>query len=311
MEKIICLIPGCGLEMKDRVNGSHLKRKHNITIKEYKTLYPEGNLGNYKSSVFKCKVCGESVSNKTELKKKHILNHGFKSIDDYNLIHETKMCECGCGEISDYSFIRHKFNSFKLGHNQVWNKGLNKHTDNRIYNSKSGGWNRGLNKKNNQIMDNISKKMIKFWKSNPEKKSLMVKKFKKTMFKRYNVENPNDYTLFWSKYKEYTFPSGSVVKIQGYENLGLDLLIKTIPENDIIVDRKKLPKFIYKKNRKYTPDFFVKTNNTIYEIKSTWTYKIFKNKKEKITSVNNAGFNYTIIIFDKKKNHIIKNYKIK
>ena len=38
----------CGLQMKDRINGSHLKYKHGITIEKYIEMFPTVHLGTYK-----------------------------------------------------------------------------------------------------------------------------------------------------------------------------------------------------------------------------------------------------------------------
>lgn len=310
MKIIKCLIPNCGLEMKGRINGSHLKRKHNLTVNEYKLLYPDANLGEYIIGMFICKICNKEISNCSEIKNKHIMEHGFKSIDDYNIKHEKVFCLCGCNQLSDYSYVRHKYNDYKKGHHKVWNYGLSKENDKRIKLSNAGGWNKGLNKNNNDIMKSVSIKVIDFWNKNPNKKIQMVDNVKKTMLQKYDVENANDYPFFWAKYRDYVFPTGKIVRIQGYENLGLDFLLKEYTEENIIVDRKLLPKFYYQLNKKYTPDIHVLTNNTIYDIKSTWTYKIFKNKNEKIKSVLNAGFNFTILIFDNIGKIKIKEYKI-
>jgi len=307
---IFCSVPGCGIKMKDRVNGSHLKRKHNLNIEEYKKLYPNSELGQYKTNNFICVICGELISNKSEVKLKHILNHGLNSIDDYNIRHEIKKCHCGCNEDSDYSFIRHKYNDFKDGHYIVWNKGLTKENDKRVKNSLSGGWNKGLTMYDNDILKKVSQNVIKFWKNNPEKKIQMSNNVKKTMNKKYGVDNANDFPSFWAKYSDYHLPSGKIVRIQGYENWGLDLLLKNYHENDMIVDRKLLPKFKYLTTKTYTPDILISSIKTIYDIKSTWTYKIFKNKDEKIKAVNDAGFNFTIIIFNKKGEYTIKEYKV-
>jgi hypothetical protein len=311
MGLIQCSVQGCDVKMKDRINGSHLKRKHNLTLNEYVTLYPNAELGHYNVSTFICKICEEKITNKSEIKLSHLKLHGLNNIDEYNLKYNIKNCECGCGQISDYSFIRHKFNNFKNGHYKSWNEGLTKETDDRINSSKAGGWNRGLTKNNNNIMQEVSNKVIKFWNENPQKKSQMATSIKKTMLKKYNVENVNDCPQFWAKYKDYQLPSGKIVRIQGYENLGLDLLLKEHDETNIIVDRKVLPKFYYNNGKKYTPDIFIINKKTIYEVKSTWTYKIFKNKKEKIKSVNDAGYDYILLIFNGKGETIIKEYKIK
>jgi len=311
MKLIKCSVPNCNVKMKDRINGSHLKRKHDLTLNEYIKLYPDADLGQYKTSTFICKICKNEISNNSEIKLTHLKTHNFNNVDEYNLKFMFKKCDCGCGEMSDYSYVRHKFNDFKDGHYKGWNYGLTKETDIRINESNAGGWNKGLTKTNNNIMREVSNKVIDFWKKNPQKKKQMINSFKKTMNEKYQVENANDYPQFWAKYKDYQLPSGKIVRIQGYENLGLDLLLKEYDENNIIVDRKLLPKFHYKKNKKYTPDIFVVNEKIIYDVKSTWTYKLFKNKKEKIKSVNDAGYNYVLLIFDGKGNVKIKEYKIK
>lgn len=310
MKYIECSVPNCGIKMKDRINGSHLKRKHNLTLDEYVKLYPNSDLGEYRTSTFFCHICKNEISNKSEIKLKHLNVHGFKCVDDYNLKFEIKMCNCGCGEISDYSFIKHKYNDFKRGHRKSWNNGLTKKTDDRLKYSNAGGWNKGLNKNNNEIMLRVSNNIIDFWKNNPDKKIQMVNNIKKTMLRKYNVENANDFPSFWSKYKNYTMPSGKIVRIQGYENFGLDFLLKNYNEDGLIVDRKLLPKFKYKTGKTYTPDIHNTINNTIFEIKSTWTYKIFKDKDEKIKSVIDSGYNYTILIFNKKHEFEIQEYKL-
>ena len=38
-----------------RINGSHLKRKHNINIDEYKNMFPNADCGRYKVNNFNCK----------------------------------------------------------------------------------------------------------------------------------------------------------------------------------------------------------------------------------------------------------------
>ena len=78
------------------------------------------------------------------------------------------------------------------------------------------------------------------------------------------------------------------------------MLLETHTESDIITDRKKLPRFTYYIDgveKKYTPDMYVFSVNTIFEVKSTWTYKIFKYKEQKIKSVLDAGYDYHIVVF--------------
>lgn len=81
------------------------------------------------------------------------------------------------------------------------------------------------------------------------------------------------------KYKEYTFPSGRIDLIQGYENWGLDDLLKNaIPEEDIITGRNIEHKFPYynEGDHRYYPDIFIPSQNKFIEVKSTYTYEADK-----------------------------------
>jgi hypothetical protein len=300
----------CGFEMKTRLNGSHLKRKHNIDIHSYLKLYPNADVGVYPQTSFKCAICGDVVYGSSANKLKHLKSHGIENIHEYNIKYEIKKCECGCGKITEYSYKTGSYRRYANGCYTSWNDGLSKETDVRVFNSNAGGWNKNLTKDNNEIMLQISNKMVDFWKENPEVKLQVVNSQRKVMLEKYGVENPNDYPEFWYKFKIYEFPSGAKVKVQGYENYGIDLLLERYTESDICVDRKKIPRFNYNNTKTYTPDIYVSSNNTVYEIKSTWTAKIFKNKSAKIKSVLNAGYNYTIITFDGKLNYTIEEHKI-
>ena len=107
--------------------------------------------------------------------------------------------------------------------------------------------------------------------------------------------------------KEYAFPSGIIVKYQGYENFAIDkLLLDGLPETDIIIDKKLQPRIFYLyngKNCRYYLDIFVKSLNKIIEVKSEWTYKLHEHrnlaKKEQCLK---DGYNFEFWIFDKKKN---------
>lgn len=85
-----------------------------------------------------------------------------------------------------------------------------------------------------------------------------------------------------SRYREYTFPSGKIVKIQGYEDVALTKLLETYDENDLIVGRKNIEKFcgsfLYldpddQREHIYYPDIFVKLEDKFIEVKSPFTYK--------------------------------------
>jgi len=79
-------------------------------------------------------------------------------------------------------------------------------------------------------------------------------------------------------YKNFVFPSGKVVRIQGYENFAIrDLLNDGVPEEAIITGKKLIPVIPYKfegNNRLYYPDIYIPSKNLIIEVKSLYTFHI-------------------------------------
>lgn len=142
--------------------------------------------------------------------------------------------------------------------------------------------------------------------------SLEVKeKAKLTNLEKYGVENPSQNIEISQKFqnnakffKEYKMPSGIIRKVQGYEPFALDILLKEFTEEQIITERKQIPRIEYldnKKKRYYFPDIFIPHLNKIIEVKSTWTYKCKEDNiflKEKATKEH--GYNYEFWIFDNK-----------
>jgi hypothetical protein len=140
-------------------------------------------------------------------------------------------------------------------------------------------------------------------------------KIKATCLARYGVEHPAQCQEIMEKtqknakkYKEYKMPSGTIRKVQGYEPFALNELLKIYQEDDIITDRKNIPRITYiinDKKKYYFPDIFIKSINTIIEIKSTWTYQSkIDNIHEKENATKMAGYNYEIWIYDGKGNKI-------
>ncbi len=138
-------------------------------------------------------------------------------------------------------------------------------------------------------------------------------KIKNTTKNRYGSESAmqNDIIFIKNqkashKFKKYIFPSGKIENVQGYEPFAINILLKTYKEDDIIVNRKDIPKFKYEYNgsiHKYYPDIYIKSENLIIEIKSIWTVKLhpFIDELKKQTVINN-GYNFKKMIFDNKGN---------
>lgn len=137
-------------------------------------------------------------------------------------------------------------------------------------------------------------------------------KVKATNLERYGVEyisqNPiiAENMMKRSYYKkEYTLPSGKVIKIQGYENYALDeLIINNTNENDIVTGCSNVPEIWYfdkdNKKRRHYVDIFIPSLNKCIEVKSTWTMKtqedvVFLKQK----AGKNLGYEYEIWVYGK------------
>jgi len=123
-----------------------------------------------------------------------------------------------------------------------------------------------------------------------EEKNKTIEKRNHTFKNNYGVSNPMFVPEIVEKQlkssftsKDYTFPSGTIIKCQGYEPFALDKLIKElrVKEDDIITSRINVPEIWYnkatngKKSRHYV-DIFVSSENFCIEVKSTWTPKKIK-----------------------------------
>jgi hypothetical protein len=112
-------------------------------------------------------------------------------------------------------------------------------------------------------------------------------KSKNTWFKKYGVEHPMKDPLLLDKFlekihkfKDFEFPSGKIVRVQGYEDKALKILLEEgICEDDILVAKGEIINeigiieyFFKDKNKFYFPDFFIKSLNMVIEVKSTWTF---------------------------------------
>ena len=134
---VMCNI--CNLLMKTRINGSHLKRKHNISINEYKLMYPNANIGIHiqKNIPYLCKICNTNTIGSTSLSRHLKLYHDI-TLENYyityilNGIHPV--CICGCNSITSFDNMKHGFHKYVFGHSPKWNTGLTKETDIRIFN---------------------------------------------------------------------------------------------------------------------------------------------------------------------------------
>jgi len=108
-------------------------------------------------------------------------------------------------------------------------------------------------------------------------------------------------------WKNYTFPNGRIEKTQGYEPWTLDYLLSSgICDSDIIIRGRPIITYnVHNVSRRYFPDCYLKTSNTLVETKSVWTWN--SKKKETLAKIKGAikcGYNIRVIIWDS-AHHIV------
>ena len=146
-----------------------------------------------------------------------------------------------------------------------------------------------------------------------ENKDDIMEKRRNTCLEKYGVEHPMQNTEIMEKcsknaynLKEYTLPSGTTIKFQGYENYALDELLQDgMLEDDIVNGCKNVPEIWYEdengiKHRHYV-DIFIPSQHRCIEIKSTWTAE---KKRDCIFLKQHAGkelgYEYEIWVYDGK-----------
>lgn len=105
-------------------------------------------------------------------------------------------------------------------------------------------------------------------------------------------------------YYDFEFPSGKVVRVQGYEPKVLTKLVVDYDEDDIVVGVQNIIdcigffNYVYEnKTHRYYPDIYIKSENRVIEVKSDYTFNKEKEKNLlKRDSVINKGINFNFII---------------
>lgn len=321
----------CNKEMKSRINGSHLFRAHNISLDEYKKQFPTAFLGKrtLKIQQHTCKICNKTIGSLQQFSL-HLQFHNItpeQYFIKFMLNGNVPLCKCGCKNSPSFINIQKGFHKYIAHHAPVWNDGLTKKNDSRInhmYDNRKP-WNKGLTKNTSDAVNVVSQKIKQSW--NPKNisqrttsyKENMMKKYgvengfqldsvkeksKNTLLQKYGVEHPQFSNECKFKWKTYIYPSGNTIKYQGYENFGLDLLLsKQYHENEIITDRKYIPKIKYidfdGKIRRYCADMWIPKDNLLIETKSNFTYILHKeNIHYKKIGVISSGYNFQLFVFN-------------
>jgi hypothetical protein len=152
----------------------------------------------------------------------------------------------------------------------------------------------------------------KYGVENPSQSNEVKEKRKITCLKNYGVEYPQQNSEISEKTskasysrKDYTFPSGKIIQVQGYEPYALDELINTINEDEMKTGAVNVPEIWYNdekgKEHRYYVDIYIPSQNRCIEVKSTWTAEKKKdNIFKKQQAVKDSGYNCEIWIYNSK-----------
>jgi hypothetical protein len=288
--------------MKDRLNGSHLKRIHNISLEDYINKFPTSNIGKRNPNIitYTCKNCNKNIKGSQSLSR-HIKTHK-ETLESYYIKYYCNniapLCKCGCNTKSTFKNIKDGFHDYIHTHSSLFIKNNEEYKKRKSFIS----WNVGLTKTNDVRVNRNAESIKKSWnhenlkKRSESYKQTMLKKYgvkngfqldsvkeksKSTLLKTHGVENPQFSNSIKCKWKNYTLLSGKNVKCQGYEPFGLNLLLTEYNETEIINDRVLIPKIKYIENQKeriHCPDFYIKSDNLLIDVKSIYTYNLHKKK---------------------------------
>ena len=272
----------------------------------------------YKSKIFTCKQC--TINNGRQKHKNTIMKkYGVEFIGQASEIKEKKKETClqkyGVDNVSKSIDIINKIKeTISIKYLNKYNKNspilLSADEKNQIILDKYGT----LNFRNSDyIKDKIKQTVMKKYGVDHISKCKDIQILKvENCLNKYGVEHNAQRPDIADKMirgnfmlKEYTFPSGRIDKVQGYEPFALNDLINIdeIDEIDIITGVKNVPEIWYydsiqKKHRHYV-DIFIASKNKCIEVKSSWTVKM-KNVFIKQHAAKELGFLYEIWVYNEK-----------
>ena len=282
-------IPFKNRDLENLLNAYDIKSINNrIELSDFIAL-GEWKIEAFKSSKMKITFCCEACNKKSELACRNIIKRDYFSLEP------------------------------------ICNKCINKKVTSSLNWLKNTSVAQKICKNRPEFKENQSKKMIEVWKKDGYKENQSNKMLEKwqdenyrqnildAVFEKYGVYSVMQNEKIFSKsqknsfkFKEYIMPSGKIIKLQGYENKALDILLKEFKEEDLIIGNKniqnKIGKIFYTDIdnivRRYFPDIYIISINKIIEVKSTWIYNKCKiNNDFKKQECLDRGFNFDFMIF--------------
>ena len=141
----------------------------------------------------------------------------------------------------------------------------------------------------------------KYGTEHPSQSEEIKEKIRQTNLKRYGTEYPLHFVT-----KDFEMPDGSVIKVQGYEPIVLQMLLDIgYDQDDIITSRSEVPEIWYldqtNKKHRYYCDIYIKSENKIIEVKSPYTYNVSKEINViKANTCKENGYKFEFWIIDDK-----------
>jgi len=274
----------------------------------------------FKTKSFLCKNCALKygiIKYKITILEKYGVTHISKSDEIKNKVKKTSLEKYGVDNPAKSQIVKDKtMVTLIQKYNMIPKKILTKEEKNDILIEKYGT----TNFRNSYIIKNkIKNTCIQKYGVDHISKSKHIQEIKiKNNLEKYGCESTTQIpeiaekiTQSGFRLKEFIFPSGKIVKVQGYEPFALrDLIeIEKMDENCIITGCKNVPEIWYndklsKKHRHYV-DIYIPSQNRCIEIKSSWTIK----KESVFLKQNTAkelGYIYEIWVYNDKGNIIEK-----
>lgn len=145
-----------------------------------------------------------------------------------------------------------------------------------------------------------------------------LKKYEDTCIERYGVRSVSQHPPIFEKIlkslvsrKLYEFLSGKKIMVQGWEPYAIDYLLNKFSEDDLCFG-KEVPriKYIFNENKQhiYFPDMYIKSIDTIVEVKSTYTYNLDLEKNYHKFNYTLKNYNLKVMIYDNKLNLFYFNF---
>jgi hypothetical protein len=234
--------------------------------------------------------------------------------DIQNKIKETSLKNWGVVHQSKSEIIKNKkIKTCKINNNCNYPM-QNLLTQQKSKETSLKNWGTEYPSQSQEFKNKIKETSLKNWGTEYPSQSKEIKlKKENSCIKKYGVKNPIQNAMIAERalngfyVKEYIFPSGNIIKCQGYENYALDDLIQNenINEELILTSRIDVPNIWYNdingKKHKHYVDIFIPSQNLCIEVKSEWTIKLTtSNVFLKQNAAKEQGYKYEIWVYNKK-----------